>query len=205
MKKLWNFLSKKISIPISKRKIAIPVFVLIIIFCCCLPFSAALVDASLREAGVLPTLTATFTSTATATLTETAIPSATNTLQLSSTPEPSITPQPPIATLTPIVTLTPVEGAFVTIFVVNKDTEYVDLKNMGNQPQDLAGWRLVSEKGNQSCNLSGVVQPNAILRVWSNNPNGEGFNCNFGNNIWNNSEPDPAVLYNAQGIEVARR
>jgi len=31
-----------------------------------------------------------------------------------------------------------------------------------------------------------------------------GYNCGFGSNIWNNSEPDAAVLFNADGQEVSR-
>lgn len=97
-----------------------------------------------------------------------------------------------------------IDGALIQIKVVNKESEYVDLENIGNQPQDLAGWSLVSERGNQACGLSGVILPGATLRVWANNPNGEGYNCNYGSEIWNNSEADPAVLYNNQGQEVAR-
>jgi hypothetical protein len=32
-----------------------------------------------------------------------------------------------------------------------------------------------------------------------------GFNCGFGRNVWNNSERDPAVLFDASGVEVSRR
>jgi hypothetical protein len=33
-----------------------------------------------------------------------------------------------------------------------------------------------------------------------------GFSFNYGNgNIWNNRQPDTAVLYNARGVEVSRR
>ena len=97
-----------------------------------------------------------------------------------------------------------INGALVQIKSVNKEAEYVDLENIGNEPQDLTGWSLVSEKGNQTCNLGGVITAGATLRVWTNNPNDEGYNCNYGSAIWNNSELDPAVLYNNQGQEVAR-
>ena len=95
----------------------------------------------------------------------------------------------------------------VVIIGVNKRAEYVDLQNIGGSPVDLAGWRLVSEKGNQDCSLGGVIQPNATLRVWAkgeDSGNG-GFNCGFSSNIWNNSDSDPAVLYDASGAEVSRR
>jgi hypothetical protein len=108
--------------------------------------------------------------------------------------------------MTPEPTETPtlVSGAMVIIKWVNKSAEYVDLENIGNQPQDLAGWRIISEKGNQACWLAGVIQPSETLRVWTNNPNGEGYNCGIGNNIWNDNESDPAALYNAQGVQVSR-
>jgi len=109
-----------------------------------------------------------------------------------------------IPTLEATVLPTVITGASIRIKVVDKEAEYVDLENIGDQLQDLTGWSLLSERGNQACGLSGVIMPGATLRVWSNNPNGEGYNCNYGSEIWNNSELDPAVLYNNQGQEVAR-
>lgn len=117
-------------------------------------------------------------------------------------PTTAATSVPPTATNPPA----PQPGE-VVIIGVNKRDEFVDLQNIGGSPVDLAGWRLVSEKGNQECPLSGVIQPNATLRVWAmaeDSANG-GFNCGFGSNIWNNSDSDPAVLYNASGVEVSRR
>jgi micrococcal nuclease len=90
----------------------------------------------------------------------------------------------------------------MAITFVNKDAEYVDIKNISSQPIDLAGWRLDSEKGSQSCTLSGTIQPGATLRVWAKS--GVGFSCGYSKNIWNNSESDPAVLYNPQNIEIDR-
>lgn len=109
-----------------------------------------------------------------------------------------------IPTLEPTVLPTLINGAVIQIKVVDKEAEYVDLENIGNQPQDLTGWSLISEKGNQECGLSGVIMSGTTLRVWANNPNGEGYNCNYGAEIWNNSDLDPAVLKNNQGEEVAR-
>lgn len=90
----------------------------------------------------------------------------------------------------------------IIIIAVNKSAEYVDIQNRSNQPIDLTGWRLDSEKGSQSCTLSGTIQPGETLRIWA--MSGAGFSCGFGSNIWNNSEPDPAVLYNPQNIEISR-
>ena len=130
-----------------------------------------------------------------------------------SIPEQTSTPLPTLTmasteTLIPTLEATTlpavIDAALIRINIVDKEAEYVDLENIGNQPQDLTGWSLVSEKGNQACSLNGVITSGEILRVWANNPNGEGYNCNFGAAIWNNSELDPAVLYNNQGQEVAR-
>ena len=76
---------------------------------------------------------------------------------------------------------------------------------MGNGDVNLSGWLLVSEKGNQSCPLSGILKVGETLRIWAMESQGDGFSCGFNTNIWNNSEPDPAVLYNPQGIEVSRK
>ena len=91
----------------------------------------------------------------------------------------------------------------LVIVTVNKSAEYVDIKNGSSSSVDLTGWNLLSEKGSQSCQLGGVIQSGAILRIYAASGS-DGFNCNYSKNIWNNSEPDPAVLYNPQGAEVSR-
>ena len=46
-----------------------------------------------------------------------------------------------------------------------------------------------------------------VLRVWamSRDAGQGGLNCQNGSEIWNNSEPDAAVLINPEGAEVSRR
>jgi hypothetical protein len=78
----------------------------------------------------------------------------------------------------------------------------VDIKNNSSSPVNLDGWILVSEKGSQTCDLGGTIKPGEKLRIWAGT--GEGYSCNFGTNIWNNSEPDPAVLYDPQHAEISR-
>lgn len=109
----------------------------------------------------------------------------------------SATPIPP----------TPPAGPAVKIAAVNHRDEYVDLQNAGAAPQDLSGWRLFSEHGAQDCPLSGAIQPGESLRIWAMTADASqgGYNCGFGTNIWNNSEPDAAVLYDATGAEVSRK
>jgi hypothetical protein len=221
------------NVKIGKTKIPlwffIPLAIIILLPICCFLFY--FMDASLREVGLLPTYTPTpsttptatstatatgtptATSAATATPTRTPRPTATATATLTPTatrpptatalptatplPPPTATPAPPTATPAPI-------GPRVVIVAKNKVAEFVDIQNSGDQPQDLNGWRLVSEKGNQACALAGVLQPGQTLRIHAMTGS-DGYNCGFDNNIWNNSEPDPAVLYNAQGVEVSRR
>jgi micrococcal nuclease len=100
----------------------------------------------------------------------------------------------------------PTSSTVVTISAVDKSAEYVDLLNTGSQAVDLTGWILRSEKGFQDCPLAGVIQPGETLRVWAlaSDAGQGGYNCGFQSNIWNNSEPDPAVLIDPQGVEVAR-
>lgn len=126
----------------------------------------------------------------------TAVPLPTN------TPAPTAVPtEPPAPTQPP-----PPSSSLVEIIGVNKQAEYVDIRNNNAAAVDLAGWVLVSEKGNQACGLGGVLQPGATLRIYAlaSDAGLGGYNCNFGSNIWNNSESDPAVLYDNTGAEVDR-
>lgn len=120
-------------------------------------------------------------------------------------PAPVVEPtsEPPPEPTVPSRALT----AVIAIINVNKQDEYVDLQNQGGADIDFSGWRLVSEKGNQVCWLGGVLPAGGTIRVWAmSSASGQGgFNCGFDTNIWNNSETDPAVLYDATGLEVARR
>ena len=92
------------------------------------------------------------------------------------------------------------------IILVDKRAEFVDIRNDGDQAQDLSGWVLVSVKGNQRCGLGGVLGPGEILRIWAmaEDSGKGGYNCGFGNSIWNNSESDPAELYDAGGQLIDR-
>jgi lamin tail-like protein len=103
----------------------------------------------------------------------------------------------------PLPTATATSVRSVEIIAVNKPAEYAEIQNLGQAPVDLAGWRLVSETGNQSCNLRGTLAPNEVLRIWARRGN-PGFDCRFPNDIWRDNVADPAVLYNAQGQEVSR-
>lgn len=101
----------------------------------------------------------------------------------------------------------PADGdSHIIITAVDKSAEYVDLGNTGDQAINLSGWVLLSENGNQSCDLAGLIEPGAVLRVWARTADADqgGFNCGFGRAIWNNSDPDPAALYDPAGALVDR-
>jgi hypothetical protein len=88
------------------------------------------------------------------------------------------------------------------IFNVNKEGEFVDLQNLGDTAIDLSNWKLVSELGNQECMLAGIIHPYEIVRIFSGIQQ-PGLSCGYEKPVWNDTEPDPAVLYDPDGYEVA--
>ncbi len=116
--------------------------------------------------------------------------------------QPTATPThaPPTATPTPERA---VSAGSLVITNVDKDAEYVVIANNGGAAVDLSGWVLLSEKGQQACPLGGTIEPGATLTI-SALGNIAGYNCGFGGNIWNNSDPDPAALIAPDGSVVSR-
>jgi hypothetical protein len=90
--------------------------------------------------------------------------------------------------------------------MVEKITEYVYIYNYGDEPQDLEGWILVSDLGEESCELSGVLEPGEGLIIWAlaADEQEDGYNCGFENEIWDDDETDTAMLYNADGELVSQ-
>jgi hypothetical protein len=186
-----------------------------IVGCCCLLGAIGFANATLRSIGILPTITPSPTPTVTPTHT----PSPTASSTPTETPTPTNTPEP-TATNTPIPTDTeipptqaplptntpPPSGPVVRIDYVNKRSEYVDIHNYGSQAQDLTGWVLISEKGSQSCGLGGILEAGQSLRIWAMSSDADqgGYNCGFNDTIWNNSESDPALLYDNAGSLIDR-
>ncbi len=87
--------------------------------------------------------------------------------------------------------------------------EYVEITNLGDQPQGLVGWMLkdISEGYPSFTFPSCTLAPGKSIRVYTNeyHPEWGGFSFEYGRAIWNNSKPDVAVLYNKQGEEVSRK
>ena len=136
-------------------------------------------------------------------------------LQLETTaPTPTPTPTP---TLTPTPTPTPEKVVNVQITRIFYDglvksvesDEYVEITNLGTGSVDLAGWVLkdISEGYPTFIFPSYVLQPGKSVRVYTNeiHPEYGGFSFGSGKAVWNNTDPDMAALYNAQGQEVSRK
>jgi beta-lactamase superfamily II metal-dependent hydrolase len=87
--------------------------------------------------------------------------------------------------------------------------EYVEITNLGDTSQDLKGWVLMDiSEGYPSLTFpTYILQPGKSIRVYTNeiHPEYGGFSFGSGKAVWNNSSPDTAVLYNAQGDEVSRK
>ena len=90
-----------------------------------------------------------------------------------------------------------------------ESNEYVEITNLGTEPVDLAGWVLkdISEGSPSFTFPSYILQPGKSARVYTNESHPEygGFSFGYGKAIWNNTDPDTAALYNAQGQEVSRK
>jgi len=87
--------------------------------------------------------------------------------------------------------------------------EYVEITNLGTQPQNLQGWVLMDiSDGYPSFTFSSyILAPGKSIRVYTNeyHPEWGGFSFEYSLAIWNNSTPDIAVLYDSQDNEVSRR
>jgi beta-lactamase superfamily II metal-dependent hydrolase len=87
--------------------------------------------------------------------------------------------------------------------------EYVEITNLGDTSQDLEECVLkdISEGYPSFTFPSYVLAPGAKIRVYTNEIHSEwgGFSFGYGKAIWNNTDPDWAALYNAQGQEVSRK
>ncbi len=86
----------------------------------------------------------------------------------------------------------------VVISSVNKKTEIVTIENTGAVDVDMTGWVLVSVKGNQRYTFpSYVLKVGASVTVASGDALGDLQWTTA--NVWNNSETDPAGLYDSTG------
>jgi micrococcal nuclease len=115
----------------------------------------------------------------------------------------SITPTPPL----PPAERSQPGGVFIAEVIKPGKPETVTLTNGGAGPVDLSGWTLVSVRGNQRYGFPGgtVLDPGASLTIFSG-PGADTAGPLYWttDNVWNNSEFDPAELYDASGGLVDR-
>lgn len=122
-----------------------------------------------------------------------------------STPTKTPTPRPNITTTKPATprpaTPRPTTAVVGTVQIVSVDKadELIIIKNMTNAAINLNGWYLVSEAGNQRCDLRGSIPANAQWKVRTRAGTGGDINCGFSAPILNNSTSDPTSLYNSKG------
>ncbi len=89
----------------------------------------------------------------------------------------------------------------VSILSLDKKAEVITIKNNSSVPVDLTGWVIVSVKGDQRFTFpSFTLEPNATVKVGDSKSNtGITFHWLEGKGTWNNSESDPAKLYDSKG------
>ena len=87
--------------------------------------------------------------------------------------------------------------------------EYVEITNLGDQPQELTGCVLrdISDEYPSLIFSYYILAPGESIRVYTNeyHPEWGGFSFEYSQPIWNNIEPDVAVLYDNQGNEVSQK
>ena len=94
----------------------------------------------------------------------------------------------------------------------NEPDEYVEITNQGATAQDLTGWHLDSERGAASGQVfhfpaGFVMRPGQVCRVYTDEVHPEWCGLSFEyrkSGVWNNSEPDAAVLFDGDGAVVSR-
>lgn len=91
------------------------------------------------------------------------------------------------------------ESSSVVIASLDKNAEYIVIKNTGNQAINLSGWRIRSVKGDQNFTFPKyILEASASVKVGDSAKNADvGFHWLDGNGTWNNSDSDPAELYNS--------
>lgn len=124
------------------------------------------------------------------------------------TPTTTITPATsPRSTVVPNVQITHIfyDGLVPRV----ESDEYVEITNLGDEPQDLAGWVLkdISEGYPSFTFPPYILAPGKSIRVYTNeyHPEWGGFSFEYSQAIWNNSEPDIAALYDNHDREVSRK
>lgn len=94
----------------------------------------------------------------------------------------------------------------VMIKTLDKKAEYIIIKNSGDGAIDLNGWKIVSVRGNQTFIFTHyILNPSHTVKIGDSSKNSDvDFHWLDGRGTWNNSDSDPAELYNVLGELVDR-
>jgi beta-lactamase superfamily II metal-dependent hydrolase len=111
-------------------------------------------------------------------------------------------PEPPAEPET--VELDEPETSTAVISALDKRYESVTIKNPTGSTIDLSGWRVVSVKGNQCYTIPSGTTLAAGDTLTIASGGGTGDLIWTKSNMWNNSDPDPAELYDAHGNLVSK-
>jgi hypothetical protein len=92
----------------------------------------------------------------------------------------------------------------ITISMLDKSAEYVEITNNSSENIDMTGWYIVSVKGNQTYKFPDgyTLNSGAKIKVVSNSAIGDLQWTT--KNVWNNSDDDDAELYDKNGILISR-
>lgn len=159
-------------------------------------------------------------SSAPPTASPTATPSPTGEVSPTDTPRPTESPSPtstspaspletptvePTSTFPSSVLPTP-EDDSVQIDLVDKISEYVYIFNNSEEAQDLEGWVLISDRGDETCPLSGILESGEGILIWAmaEDEQEEGYNCGLETEMWDDDQEDTALLYDAEGQLVSQ-
>ena len=87
--------------------------------------------------------------------------------------------------------------------------EYVEITNLGYMPHVIAGWVLknLDDEYPSFTFPSYIIEPDESIRVYTNEIHSEwgGFSFEFDQEIWSNTGPDTAILYNEKGQAVSMK
>jgi hypothetical protein len=123
-------------------------------------------------------------------------------------PDDSVVVEEPVVEVVVETVSEPVASSESTVVIskLDKRAEYVIITNNGTSSVNISGWRILSEKGSQDFYFpSGTaLGAGASFKVTSKGANGTGDFIMAKGYIWNNDESDPAVLFDASGVEVDR-
>ncbi|BES66326.1 hypothetical protein SANA_27650 [Gottschalkiaceae bacterium SANA] len=95
-------------------------------------------------------------------------------------------------------------GSPVVITELDKNAEFVVIKNVSSEAVELGGWQLISVAGSQTFDFpeGSMIEANQLLKITSHKANGSGDFIMANVYVWNNDTSDPAQLIDDEGVEV---